>query len=313
MRPAAFLLLCALLLSAPASAGEWFRPVHRDPSIANPDLTPGRALRGPAQPGWQGQMVLWEGRLVRHELHGGKDWLLLATEAGQVPVFFSRPARNLEYDRSGYRVAVKGHLRLKDGKVDGLDGRSVILLEPPRIWGYQNWLAGRRSDLASYLAWRLHFHNPEESASEQDKVAKALVQAARANGLDPLLLASLVQIESAWDADAVSPSGALGLGQLMPFTAEGLGVDARDPAQNLAGAARMLAGLLKGWQDLENPRAAALSGYNAGPNLVRRLEGRVPAIPETANYVYFIGYVHRDMSRAAQALGLEKPQPSAAR
>lgn len=295
------LLALLLLLSSPASAREWFRPVHAGPSIANPDLTPARALRGPARGAWDGQMVLWEGRIRRHELQGGRDVLVLATDAGEVPVRFARPARNLEYDRSGYRVAVKGHVRVQGGRVTGLEGRSVILLEPPRIWGFEEWLSGRRPDLVTFLTWRIHFHNPEASPREAEVVARSLVEAARGNAVDPLLLASLVQIESAWDADAVSSSGAVGLGQLMPFTADGLGVDPWDPGQNLAGAARMLAGLLQSWQHLEDPRPAALSGYNAGPNLVRRLGGRVPAVPETTNYVYFIGYVHRDLDRAARA------------
>jgi len=135
-------------------------------------------------------------------------------------------------------------------------------------------------------------------------MARSLEQAALANSLDPLLLAALVQIESAFDADAVSPSGAVGLGQLMPFTAEGLGVDSADPDQNLQGAARMLAGLLREWQHLENPRAAALSAYNSGPNRVRRLGGRVPALPEPTNYVFFIGYVHRNLVRAARTFSV---------
>ena len=302
------LLLLFLLLAAPAPAREWFRPVHAGPAIANPDLTPARALRGPVRPGWRDQMVLWEGRIRRHEVRGGQPFLVLATEAGEVPVRFPRPARNLEYDRTGYRVAVKGLVTLQEGRFAGLEGRSVILLEPPRAGGYPQWLGSRRPDLVSFLGWRIHFHNPESAPEEVETTARNLVEAARTNALDPLLLASLVQIESAWDADAVSPSGALGLGQLMPFTADGLGVDPRDPGQNLAGAARMLGRLLQTWEHLDNPRAAALSGYNAGPNRVLGLGGGVPAVPETVNYVYFIGYVLRDMTRVARTWRVLSPE-----
>ncbi len=306
--PRIVLIAVFLLWTTPAAlAGDWFRPAHVGTAIANPDLTPSRALGGGAPSTWNGQLVLWEGRVLRHDLSEGQDRLLLATPAGTVPVMFGRRARNLEYDRSGYRVAVKGHLQVSGGRVLGLEGRSAILLAPPRIWDYPRWLAGRRPSLVSFLSWRIGFHNPESSPAQDRAVASSLVEAAVENGLDPLLLASLVQIESAWDADAVSSSGALGLGQLMPFTAAGLGVDAADPHQNLAGAARMLAGLLQTWQHLENPRAAALAGYNAGPGRVRRLGGRVPAIPETTNYVFFIGYVHRDLARAAR--GHRVPSP----
>ncbi len=251
--------------------------------------------------------MLWEGRVFRHDLQQGRHRLVLCTEAGDVQVVFNRQARNLDYDRSGYRVAVKGHLQVRAGRVLGLEGRSVILLAPPRIWDYSNWLSGRHPDLVSFLSWRIGFHNPECSPEQSQAVAASLVQAASENSLDPLLLASLIQIESAWDADAVSSSGALGLGQLMPFTATGLGVDATDPHQNLAGAARMLAALLEGWHHLDNPRAAALASYNAGPNRVRRLGGQVPSIPETTNYVFFIGYVYRDMTRAARGYRVASP------
>lgn len=300
-------LLAMLLLlpsPAPATAREWFRPAHAGRHIVNADLTPARALQGPARAGWGGQLVLWEGRVQEHVLQGGKDRLVLRTSGGDVPVRFSRRALNLEYDRTGYRVAVKGYLQVSGGRVTGLEGRSVILLEPPRIWGYEEWLQGRTPDLASFLAWRIGFHNPEEDPDRVQQVARALVDEAERNGLDPLFLASLVQVESAYDVDAVSTSGALGLGQLMPFTAEGLGVDPKDPVQNVAGAARMIGGLVREWEHLANPRAAALSGYNAGPNAVRRTGGQVPSIPETTNYVYFIGYVHRDVSKAAKARGL---------
>lgn len=302
--PILALLLLLLPSPAPALAREWFRPAHAGRHIVNADLTPERALRGAAKAGWGGQLVLWEGRVQEHVLQGGQDRLVLRTSGVDVPVRFSRRALNLEYDRTGYRVAVKGYLQVSGGRVTGLEGRSVILLEPPRIWGYEEWLQGRTPDLASFLAWRIGFHNPEEDPARVARVAQALVEEARKNDLDPLFLASLVQIESAYDVDAVSTSGALGLGQLMPFTAEGLGVDPRDPVQNVAGAARMIAGLVREWDHLDNPRAAALSGYNAGPSVVRGTGGRVPRIPETTNYVYFIGYVHRDVTKAAQARNL---------
>jgi len=309
VRQFVFLFLFSALLAAPASAREWFRPAHRGPGMVNADLSPARALRGTVPDSWNGQMVLWEGRVRRHERVGGRDRLVLATEAGEVQVHFSRPARNLEFDRSGYRVAVKARLAVDSGRTRRLEGLSLILLEPPKVWGFSEYLAGRSADLLHLLAWTIRFHNPHLAGNEAEAAARSLEQAALVHSLDPLLLASLVQIESAWDADAVSPSGAVGLGQLMPFTAEGLGVDPADPHQNLQGAARMLAGLLREWQHLDNPRASALSGYNSGPNRVRRLGGRVPPLPEPTNYVYFIGYVHRNLTRTARAFQIPEQAP----
>ena len=65
-------------------------------------------------------------------------------------------------------------------------------------------------------------------------------QLAQRFDLSPSLIEALVWQESRWRADAVSPKGARGLGQLMPGTARELGVDARDPHANLEGAARYL-------------------------------------------------------------------------
>ena len=98
--------------------------------------------------------------------------------------------------------------------------------------------------------------------------------AATSAGVDPDLLTALVWVESSFQPDAVSPAGAIGLAQLMPGTAKGLGVDPTNPAQNLDGAARMLHGLIEQFGRVDH----ALAAYNVGPNgLVRGLaEGRTP-------------------------------------
>ena len=71
--------------------------------------------------------------------------------------------------------------------------------------------------------------------------AAEITAAAKANGLDPALLAGLVKQESGFKADAGSPAGARGLTQLMPATAAGLGVtNVLDPVQNLNGGAKYL-------------------------------------------------------------------------
>ena len=102
----------------------------------------------------------------------------------------------------------------------------------------------------------------------------AITKAAKKAGIDPDLLTSLVWVESSFQPDAVSKVGAIGLAQLMPGTAKGLGVDPHDPAQNLDGAARMLSGLITQFGRVDH----ALAAYNVGPNgLVRGLaEGQTP-------------------------------------
>ena len=89
-----------------------------------------------------------------------------------------------------------------------------------------------------------------------------------------------IEIESAYRQSAVSSAGAIGLGQLMPATARDLGVDPRDPLQNLDGSARYLAMMLELFGD---PRLA-LAAYNAGPDAVRQHNG-IPPYRETQNHV----------------------------
>ena len=89
-----------------------------------------------------------------------------------------------------------------------------------------------------------------------------------------------IEVESAYRQDAVSSAGAIGLGQLMPATARDLGVDPRDPQQNLDGSARYLAMMLESFSD---PRLA-LAAYNAGPDAVRQYGG-IPPYRETQNHV----------------------------
>jgi len=112
-------------------------------------------------------------------------------------------------------------------------------------------------------------------------------QAATAQRLDPELLGALVWQESRFCTDAVSPKGALGLGQLMPATALELGVDPLDPVQNLMGAARYLRQQYDAFGDWD----LALAAYNAGPGAVRRYGG-IPPFPETQAYVREVRRLH---------------------
>ncbi len=111
----------------------------------------------------------------------------------------------------------------------------------------------------------------------------ALVQQnAAAWQVDPALIKAVIANESGFDANATSKVGAQGLMQLMPDTAAGLGVrDAYDPAQNVAGGARYLKGLL---DRFGGDVRLAVAAYNAGPGAVEKY-GDVPPYAETQNYV----------------------------
>ena len=104
--------------------------------------------------------------------------------------------------------------------------------------------------------------------------------AARKHGVPEDLFLRLVQQESGWNAVAVSVKGATGLAQLMPGTAEKLGVDINDPEDNLDGGARYL----RMMYDQFGSWKLALAAYNAGPGAVEEHDG-VPPYAETENYV----------------------------
>lgn len=107
--------------------------------------------------------------------------------------------------------------------------------------------------------------------------------AARKYNIPEDLFLRLVQRESGWNAAAVSHKGATGLAQLMPGTADLLGVDETDPEQNLDGGARYL----RLMYDRFGSWRLALAAYNAGPLAVEEHDG-VPPYDETQNYVVAI-------------------------
>ena len=107
-----------------------------------------------------------------------------------------------------------------------------------------------------------------------------VTRAARASGVPAQLLGALIRTESAWQPQVISSAGAIGLAQLMPATAQELGVDPWDPAQNVRGGARYLRQQLDRFNDV----TLALAAYNAGPHRVQQYGG-VPPFRETQAYV----------------------------
>jgi soluble lytic murein transglycosylase len=111
---------------------------------------------------------------------------------------------------------------------------------------------------------------------DQRRLLAAILRAARKNGLDPLLLAAVIQIESRFDPYAVSSVGARGLMQLMPTTADWL-LDSKQPMRptalfngprNVELGAAYLRRLMDGF---DGDLSQALVAYNAGPAVARSL------------------------------------------
>lgn len=122
--------------------------------------------------------------------------------------------------------------------------------------------------------------NPFDQFDSSPDIQGMVRQAAVRHGVPEDLALAVANRESRFRPDAVSPAGAIGVMQLMPGTAKDLGVDPRDPAQNIEGGVRYLAQQMR---DFGDPKLA-LAAYNAGPGNVRK-HGGVPPFAETQAYV----------------------------
>lgn len=114
--------------------------------------------------------------------------------------------------------------------------------------------------------------------------AEVIRVAAREAQLEPALVHAVIEVESAYNPNARSEKGAIGLMQLMPATAARYGVRdaAKSPEENLRAGTRYLSELI---QLFEGRLELALAAYNAGENAVIRHGHRVPPYRETLKYV----------------------------
>ncbi len=135
--------------------------------------------------------------------------------------------------------------------------------------------------IAVYAKVLRHINPQMPGWQSRDLARRVLVNAARWR-IDANMLVAIVTVESAWHTHAVSSAGAIGLGQLMPGTAALLGVNPRDPKQNLSGAARYLRGLMQRF-GAAHP-SLIFAAYNAGPKAVSEYGG-IPPYDETEAYV----------------------------
>jgi len=116
--------------------------------------------------------------------------------------------------------------------------------------------------------------------SVPSNLAPLFLSAGATYGVSPTLLAAVAQTESSFNPSAVSSAGAEGLMQIMPTTAQGLGINPMDPAEPIDGAAQILAGNIKEFGSVP----LALAAYNAGAGAVQEYGG-IPPYPETQAYV----------------------------
>ena len=116
-----------------------------------------------------------------------------------------------------------------------------------------------------------------------------IAAAARKYNVDPRLAAAVAQTESGGNQETVSPAGAIGVMQLMPETAAGLGVNPYDKQQNIEGGVKYLRQMMDTFGgDVQK----AVAAYNAGPQAVRDYNG-IPPYRETQNYVNKVLDIYR--------------------
>jgi hypothetical protein len=155
-----------------------------------------------------------------------------------------------------------------------------------------------RSQVLDAYSSAVRYFNRRLTPAQSQKIATTIIEYSLRYGLDARLVMAVVAVESNFNQHAVSPVGAMGLGQLMPGTAGDLGVgNAFDLRQNLEGSTRLLKNHIVNMSDGRPTGEAiklALACYNAGAGAVKKYKG-IPPYRETQNYVKKITRLYRQM------------------
>jgi soluble lytic murein transglycosylase-like protein len=189
---------------------------------------------------------------------------------------FSLPAPAGEYAvlHSGARLHCERHEAAEGGRVRLFDQSGGFSdLEARHVAGFEADeqvppVAAAAAEAPQVTVAALDAHELADAAADKYGLPRALVR-------------SVVKAESGFQPHVVSPKGAIGLMQLMPGTAQDLGANPHDPAQNVDAGTRYLRDLLVKY---DGGLWRALAAYNAGPGAVDRYKG-VPPYRETLGYI----------------------------
>ena len=191
------------------------------------------------------------------------------------------------HETSGDKVrlySADGYIEIDAATVKGYEAEEYV---PPAA-AVPAPLGAQTADAAGSQAEACPTKAPSQAEACATKLADA---AADRYGLPRQLVRSVIAAESAFQPQAVSPKGAIGLMQLVPSTAQALGADPHDPAQNVDAGTRYLRDLLEKYN---GALWHALAAYNAGPGAVDKYQG-IPPYRETINYV---NRIDKDLKKA---------------
>ncbi len=136
------------------------------------------------------------------------------------------------------------------------------------------------------------FFSRDQGQAGQEKILAWIRKYSRFYGLEPELVQAVLEVESGYQARAVSRAGAQGLMQIMPGTQRDLGLETVfDPEANIEAGVRYLSQLWKKF-----PPKEALAAYNAGPSRVRDYQG-IPPFPETQEFVQRVLEIYSSLKK----------------
>ncbi len=239
------------------------------------------------------QKIFWSGIVTGYRVVDGYVLMKIKIGRDTIDAVAEQCVRNLDYDRTGYRIAFKGAIVLnRNNKFYFADIWSVILLEKPKTGKSYTY----DDKYYSFIYEWIEMHNPHYTSGQTKEIADSIISSSRVYKLDPRLVTALLTVESAMDTGAVSGSGAVGLGQIMPATADWLGVNNKDIKDNIKGCCKYLSSLINSWEQSSDKIGLGLASYNAGPGNVKKYGG-IPPFSETKNYVLFIKFLYKDICK----------------
>ena len=198
------------------------------------------------------------------------------------------------------RARVAAEKARKEAALKSRQNRTPQRLASRGVYTNFNYPRGRtltETELLEVYSGAVRHFNGRLSQSDANRIASIIIGYSRRYGLDARLVMAVIAVESNFNPNAVSRVGARGLGQLMPGTANDLGVaNSFDPVQNLEGSTRLLkthlVNMTSAGKPSEEALKLALACYNAGAGAVKKYQG-VPPYRETQQYVVKITRLYR--------------------